>query len=275
MSPSTRPLLSLDRLTRAYGSLTAVNNVSLELPAGARHALIGPNGAGKTTLLNLVAGTDRPTAGRISWDGEDLTRTAPARRSRLGIGRSFQHPIGIGELSALENVVLACWRHHPERRAAWRRAERLRRLRATALEQLDAVGLADVAHRPAGALSHGQRRMLDLAAALAGRPRLLLLDEPAAGLTDRDIERLLEVLGRLPEDVAFVLIEHHIDVVAQLVDTVSVLVEGTMLRSGPTREVLSHPDVRTAYLGTTADDVDPGGPETNTGGERVADEGRR
>ena len=247
------PLLTLAGLTRAYGSLAAVDDVSLELPVGARHALIGPNGAGKTTLLNLIAGTDRGGSGQLTLDDTDLTRTPPARRSRLGIGRSFQHPSAVLELTALDNVVLACWRHHPDRRAAWRRPARRRQLEDTALEQLAAVGLADVARRPAGALSHGQRRMLDLAAALAARPRLLLLDEPAAGLTDRDIDRLLDVLGALPADVAFLLIEHHIDVVAQLVDTVTVLVAGRVLVSGPTQDVLNHPDVRAAYLGTTTD----------------------
>ena len=196
-SPTAAQLLSLTHLTRRYASLTAVDDISLQLSAGARHAIIGPNGAGKTTLLNLIAGTDRPDQGEITLDGDDITRTSPAQRSQRGIARSFQQPSAIAELSTLDNVVLAGWRHHPQRRGAWRRPTRLRQLTETALHHLDAVGLADVAHQPAAALSHGQRRMLDLAAALAASPRLLLLDEPAAGLTDRDIVR-----RRLPADRA-------------------------------------------------------------------------
>ncbi|MEU0148061.1 ABC transporter ATP-binding protein [Streptomyces sp. NPDC006288] len=244
------PVLELTGVTRRYGSLTAVDDVSLRLPAGARHAVIGPNGAGKTTLLNLIAGTDRPDHGRIALDGEDITRTGTARRSRLGVARSFQQPSVIADLTVLDNVVLAGWPHHPERRGAWRRPSRYRRHTESAGRHLEAVGLADVAHRPASTLSHGQRRMLDLAAALAGEPRLLLLDEPAAGLTDGDIGRLLGIVGALPESVAVILVEHHVEVVAQLASTVTVLTAGRVLVTGPTQEALAHPEVRDAYRDT-------------------------
>ncbi|MFJ2671551.1 MULTISPECIES: ABC transporter ATP-binding protein [unclassified Streptomyces] len=252
---SASPVLDLTRLTRRYGSLTAVDDVSLRLPAGARHAVIGPNGAGKTTLLNLIAGTDRPDQGTIVLGGTDITRTATAKRSRLGIARSFQQPSVISELTVLDNVVLAGWPHHPKRRGAWRSPSRHRLHTESAGRHLEAVGLADLAHRPASTLSHGQRRMLDLAAALAGDPRLLLLDEPAAGLTDGDIGRLLGVLGGLPESVAIILVEHHVEVVAQLATTVTVLAAGRVIVTGPTQEALAHPEVRDAYhtTGTTAD----------------------
>ncbi|QKW05182.1 ATP-binding cassette domain-containing protein [Streptomyces sp. NA04227] len=236
---TARPVLVLDGLTRRFGSLTALGGVSLRLRAGARHAVIGPNGAGKTTLLNLIAGTERPDEGTVVLDGRDLTRTAPARRARFGIARSFQQPTAIGELTVLDNVVLAGWRHRRGR-------ERVE----AATRQLAEVGLADMAHRRAAELSHGQRRLLDLAAALSCRPRLLLLDEPAAGLTDRDIARLLDVLGRLPDEVAMLLVEHHTEVVAQLADTVTVLKDGEALVTAATREALGHPAVREAYLGT-------------------------
>ncbi|MFD5136721.1 ABC transporter ATP-binding protein [Streptomyces sp. NPDC058378] len=251
---SAPPLLDLTRLTRRYGSLTAVDDVGLRLPPGARHAVIGPNGAGKTTLLNLIAGTDRPDHGTIALDGADITRTATARRSRLGIARSFQQPSVISELSVLDNVVLAGWPHHPKRRGAWRRPSRHRLHAESARGHLETVGLADLAHRPASTLSHGQRRMLDLAAALAGNPRLLLLDEPAAGLTDGDIGRLLGILGGLPDRVAIILVEHHVEVVAELATDVTVLAAGRVLVTAPTREALAHPDVRDAYHdpGTTA-----------------------
>ncbi|ALU98319.1 MULTISPECIES: ABC transporter ATP-binding protein [Streptomyces] len=244
------PVLALDRLTRRYGTLTAVDDVSLRLPAGARHAVIGPNGAGKTTLLNLIAGTDRPDHGTIALDGADVTRKPTAKRSRLGIARSFQQPSVIAELSVLDNVVLAGWPHHPRRRGAWRRPSRHRLHKESAGRHLETVGLADLAQRPAATLSHGQRRMLDLAAALAGDPRLLLLDEPAAGLTDGDIGRLLGIIGALPSSVAVVLVEHHVEVVAELATSVTVLAAGKVLVDGPTQEVLAHPEVREAYHGT-------------------------
>ncbi|MFD8964006.1 ABC transporter ATP-binding protein [Streptomyces sp. NPDC059568] len=272
---SASPVLDLTRLTRRYGSLTAVDDVSLRLPAGARHAVIGPNGAGKTTLLNLIAGTDRPDQGTIVLGGADITRTATAKRSRLGIARSFQQPSVIPELTVLENVVLAGWPHHPKRRGAWRSPSRYRLHTESAGRHLEAVGLADIAHRPASTLSHGQRRMLDLAAALAGEPRLLLLDEPAAGLTDGDIGRLLGVLGGLPESVAIILVEHHVEVVAQLAATVTVLAAGRVLVTGPTQEVLAHPEVRDAYhnTGTTADKAtaDVPAPDIENVGASTAD----
>lgn len=253
--------LELAGLTRRFGSLTAVDDVSLDLPAGARHALIGPNGAGKTTLLNLIAGTERPDQGSIAFLGRDVTRTAPARRSRLGVARSFQQPTAIPDLTVLDNVLLASWRHHPERRGAWRRAARRGRLAAAAAERLADVGLAGVADRPAGSLSHGQLRLLDLAAALVARPRVLLLDEPAAGLTDRDVVLLLDVLGALDDDIAVLLVEHNTEVVARLARTVTVLVTGRVLASGPVREVFALPEVRSAYLdaATTADAPAAGG----------------
>ncbi|TXL90916.1 ABC transporter ATP-binding protein [Streptomyces sp. IB2014 016-6] len=254
-TPATAPVLDLKNLVRRYGSLTAVDDVSLRLPAGARHAVIGPNGAGKTTLLNLIAGTDRPDHGTIALSGTDITRTATAKRSRLGIARSFQQPSVIGELTVLDNIVLAGWRHHPLRGGAWRRPSRYRQHAESAERHLEAVGLADSAHRPAADLSHGQRRMLDLAAALAGDPRLMLLDEPAAGLTDGDIGRLLTILHGLPDTVAVILVEHHVEVVAELAETVTVLAAGRVLITGPTAEALAHPEVRDAYHATGARDT--------------------
>jgi branched-chain amino acid transport system ATP-binding protein len=241
------PVLVLDGLTRRYGSLTALDGVGLRLPAGARHAVIGPNGAGKTTLLNLIAGTERPDHGTMVLDGRDLTRIPTARRARYGIARSFQQPSAIRELTVLDNIVLAAWRHHPRR-------ERVHAAR----EQLAAVGLGDAAHSPASELSHGRRRLLDLAAALVCRPRLLLLDEPAAGLTDRDIERLLDVLGQLSGAVAMLLVEHHTGVVAHLADTVTVLKDGKALLTAPTDVALNPPDVREAYLGKGTDHLGKG-----------------
>ncbi|MFB8414868.1 ABC transporter ATP-binding protein [Streptomyces albidoflavus] len=249
---ATGAALELAGVTRAFGSLTAVDEVSLRLPAGSRHAVIGPNGAGKTTLLNLIAGTDRPDRGSIVLGGADVTRTSTVRRSRAGIARSFQQPTVMGELTVLDNVILAGWAHGPVGRAAWRRPARLRARTEAALHRLETVGLAGAAHWPAARLSHGQRRLLDLAAALAGEPRLLLLDEPAAGLTDGDVGRLLGILDGLPETMAVVLVEHHVEVVAHFARTVTVLAAGRVLVTGPTGEALAHPAVRDAYQVTGA-----------------------
>ncbi|MFF5770926.1 ABC transporter ATP-binding protein [Streptomyces californicus] len=264
------PVLALDGLTRRYGTLTAVDGVSLRLVPGARHAVIGPNGAGKTTLLNLIAGTDRPDGGAIALEGADITRRGTAARSRLGIARSFQQPSVVTELSVLDNVVLAGWTHRPRHRGAWRRPSLHRSRQETAVRHLEAVGLADLAHRPAGVLSHGQRRMLDLAAALAGDPRLLLLDEPAAGLTDAGIDRLLGIVGGLPPAVAVILVEHHVEVVAHLATDTTVLAAGQVIATGPTREVLARPDVRAAYHGSASAAV-PGasGPSDGPGAGHV------
>ena len=241
-------LLGLSGLSRVYGALRAVDGVDLSLAAGARHALIGPNGAGKTTLLHLVAGTIRPSAGRVLLAGRDVTRAGPARRNRLGIGRTFQHPAVLPSLSVLDNVVLGGW--HRGGLPRWP-GTRQRLLSRQALEWLDRIGLADLADQPAGSLSHGQRRLLDTAVALAGSPRLLLLDEPAAGLTDKDTERLLAVLTDLPADLALLLVEHDLAFVAALADTATVLAAGRVLATGAPREVWELPSVRQAYWGVS------------------------
>ncbi|MEW1615688.1 MULTISPECIES: ATP-binding cassette domain-containing protein [unclassified Streptomyces] len=263
------PVLELVGLTRRFGHLTAVDDVSLRIPPGARHAVIGPNGAGKSTLLDLIAGTGRPDGGGILLNGRDITRTATAERSRLGVARSFQQPSVIPELTVLENVVLSGWPHHPKRRGAWRSRERYRLHTRSAEHHLEAVGLADAAHRPAATLSHGHRRLLDLAAALAGHPRLLLLDEPAAGLTDGDIGLLLGVLDGLPRSVAVILVEHHAEVVARFATTVSVLTSGRVLVTAPTREALAHPEVRDAYRGTATPMADRTQAGSSTGPRRA------
>jgi branched-chain amino acid transport system ATP-binding protein len=237
-------LLTAHALTRTFGSLVAVDRVHLCLPAGARHAVIGPNGAGKTTLLHLLAGSIRPGAGRIVFDGRDITRLSPARRARLGIARTFQAPAIYPTLTALDHLVIAAWRHPGVRRC--RRRELARR----GLHYLETVGLAAHATTTAGALPHGQRRMLELAMALAARPRLLLLDEPAAGLGDDDLERLAGVLaGELPTDIAMLLVDHNQDLVAAVADTITVLHNGKKVATGSAAEIGDHPDVVKIYLG--------------------------
>ncbi|MEU7618781.1 ATP-binding cassette domain-containing protein [Micromonospora rifamycinica] len=247
-SPSLRDPADIDRahatglvatgLHHAHRRLTVLDLDSFVVAPGDRHAVIGPNGAGKSTLLNLLAGTTRAQTGTIAYQGQNITRRGTAWRARAGIGRTFQHPTVYPDLTVLDCVRMGGWhhRHHPDR---------------SPQELLELVGLTSRADYPATTLSHGHRRMLDLAVALAGQPRVLLLDEPAAGLTDTDLTRLLDVLGTLPGWMAVVLVEHHRDVVAALADWITVLHRGRRHLDGPTDQVRADPTVRALYLGTT------------------------
>jgi branched-chain amino acid transport system ATP-binding protein len=231
-------ILRLAGVGRRYGDLAALDDLTLQLEPGERRALIGPNGAGKTTLLNLVAGALRPSAGRIHFHDRDVTRTSPARRARLGIGRTHQHPAVWPTLSAQDNILVAA-------RRPWGR------LRPGARDRLAAVGLADQAATRAGALSHGQRRQLELAMALAGEPTLLLLDEPAAGLAPPEVEVLAALLTDLPAGVAVLLVEHHLDLVYGFADRVTVLHSGRHVHTGTVAETRRSPEVASAYAGVT------------------------
>jgi branched-chain amino acid transport system ATP-binding protein len=248
-APSPPPLLSVRGLVRRYGRLVALDRLDLDLAAGARHAVIGPNGAGKTTLLHLVAGTVRPTHGRVRLAGLDVTTMSPARRARLGIARTFQTPAVCPSLSALDNVVLGAWRHMPGRGPGAWWGGRYRLLAARGLRLLDRLGIGHLAGQPAGALPHGQQRLLELGVALAARPRLLLLDEPAAGLAPEDLPLLVACLRRLPADVTVLLVEHHLDLVTSVAGTVTVLHHGRVLATGTPRQVTRDPAVAEVYLG--------------------------
>jgi branched-chain amino acid transport system ATP-binding protein len=251
MNESTRdPLLGAAGLRYLYGGLAAVDGVTLTLEAGARHAVVGPNGAGKTTLLDLLSGLLRPSAGVIMWRGRDITRWPLAHRARAGIGRTFQTPTVVASLSTVDNLVLGAW--PGARRPRWA-GGRYRQLATQASEQASRLGLAAQAQTPAGALSHGQRRVLDLGMALAGQPRLLLLDEPAAGLSGTaDLDRLMRVLNGLPPTMSLLLVEHHLDVVAAVARTVTVLHQGRVLAAGPIADVAADAAVARAYPGLGA-----------------------
>lgn len=243
-------LLTITGLTRRYGALAAVDGLDLTVRRGARHALLGPNGAGKSTVLGMVAGAIPVTSGSIVFAGRDITRLPPARRSRLGIARAFQQPAVVPSLSVLDNVTLAAWRHSRVTGTAWR-PTRYRALAGEAATHLETVGLTDRADEIAGELSHGSRRLLDIAMALAGHPKLLLLDEPAAGLTDTDIERLAAVLKALPAEVTMVLVEHNFALVREVTDTVTVLASGQLLATGTPDEIAADQAVRDTYLGAS------------------------
>jgi ABC-type branched-subunit amino acid transport system ATPase component len=240
-------LLTVEQVACQFGRLAALDQVSLTVPTGQRHALIGPNGAGKSTLLNVVAGTIGPTAGTVRLDGRDITRTGPARRSRLGIARTFQTPALAGSLTALENLAVGAWLHTS---TAVGRSPRRRLATARALRQLDMLGLGHLAGVRAGKLSHGQRRLLEIGVALVARPRLLVLDEPAAGLADTDLPALMRCLTQLSREVTVLLAEHHMDLVTAVADVVTVLHQGSVLARDTPAQVGNHPAVTKVYLGT-------------------------
>jgi ABC-type branched-subunit amino acid transport system ATPase component len=242
----TPPALHLTDLSHRYGGLATLDNVVLELPPGARHAVIGPNGAGKSTLFHLIAGTRRPSTGRIHLHGHDTTHLGAAARARRGIGRTFQHPATCHRLSALANVALGVTHRSADRATAWwRRSDRT----TQAHRILDECGLAEYADIPAGQLSYGQRRQLEVAVALAAKPALLLLDEPSAGLTPDEAIRLSAMIAALPRTVTVLLTDHHLDLIWSTADTVTVLDHGRQHATGSAADIRANQTVQTAYLG--------------------------
>jgi branched-chain amino acid transport system ATP-binding protein len=241
-------ILSCTGLARTFGALRAVDGVDLALPAGARHALIGPNGAGKSTLFQLLAGGLAPTAGRVWLAGRDVTRVSDAGRARLGIGQTFQHSSLFPSMTAAENVTLAAERVLGRPWSPWPRPRPALRDR---VEQLLAdVDLADRRGVPVAALSHGECRQLELAVALATAPCVLLLDEPAAGMSPAESERFAALIHRLPADVTLLFVEHDLDLVFRLATRVTVLHLGKLLVSGTPEQVRGSAEVQEAYLGT-------------------------
>ena len=243
------PLLSTDRLVKRFGGLLATDNVSIEVRPGEIHALIGPNGAGKTTLVGQLTGTLAPDSGTVHFAGRDVTRLPTHARVRLGLARSFQITAVLREFTALDNVALAVQAHagHSFRFLADARADRT--LRDPAIRGLESVGLGDRADTPAAALSHGEQRQLEIAMALAGDPKLLLLDEPMAGMGAEESQRMVGFLGTLKGSCGMLLIEHDMDAVFALADRITVLVYGRAIATGTPAEIRAHPEVRQAYLG--------------------------
>lgn len=242
-------------VTKSFGGLRAVSAVSFEVVAGSVFAIIGPNGAGKSTMLNLISGVHQPDSGSLDLDGRRLAGLPPHRRARLGIARTFQKTRLFPRLSALENVIAGCHRHHGI--PAWQyvfhgdafRRSRARR-RAEAIELLAFAGLADRREVPAGALPYGEQRLLELVRALATRPRLLLIDEPAAGLNAAEVEGLLERLHAIRDGgVTVVLVEHNMELVMNVAERILVMDSGQRLFEGAPAEVQNHPAVVAAYLG--------------------------
>jgi branched-chain amino acid transport system ATP-binding protein len=243
------PLLQVEALSKRFGGLLASDRISLTVPGGELHAIIGPNGAGKTTLIGQLTGELAPDAGLIRFDGRDITALPVHRRSRLGLARSFQVTSVFPDFTALDNVALAVQAHAGHSFRFWRNAWRdpaLREPARTALEQLALGHRADdiVSH-----LSHGEHRQLEIAMALATRPRMLLLDEPMAGMGPEESGRLVRMLRDLKRELTILLIEHDMEAVFALADRVTVLVNGRVIASGAPAAIRADAQVRDAYLG--------------------------
>jgi branched-chain amino acid transport system ATP-binding protein len=245
-------LLTTDRLVKRFGGLLATDNVSIDVRDGEIHALIGPNGAGKTTLVGQLTGNLAPDSGTIHFAGRDVTHLPTHARVRLGLGRSFQITSVLREFSALDNVALANQAHQGHSFHFLADVRRDQARRAAALAGLEAVGLGARADTPAAALSHGEQRQLEIAMALAGAPKLLLLDEPMAGMGVEESQRMVTFLRGLKSRCGMLLIEHDMDAVFALADRVTVLVYGRVLFCGTPDEIRRHPEVRQAYLGEDA-----------------------
>jgi len=246
------PALETVGLFRSFGGLLATNNVSLRLPVGARHALIGPNGAGKTTFINLLTGVLRPSAGRILLGGDDITALPPERRVRRGLARTFQINQLFPNMTPIETVGLAVSRRLGMDGDWFRVLGRRAAVLEPIVEILERFGLADVMGVPTATLPYGKQRLLEIAVAIACRPRVLLLDEPAAGVPEAEREDILQSVAALPSDVAVLLIEHDMDLVFRFAQRISVLVGGALLTEGTPDEVAADARVRAVYLGEGA-----------------------
>ena len=242
-------LLRAVALTRRFGGLTAVDQVSIELHVGEVHAVIGTNGAGKSTLINMLSGELAASSGRIELDGQDIGTWPQPRRARAGIGRSYQRTTIFPSFTVLENCRLSAQAAQPRAWAMWQAAQTCAHSVGAAREALAAAGLADQAMRPAGLLSHGGQRQLEIAMCLATAPRVLLLDEPLAGMGAEETGRMLALLAELKRSHAVLLVEHDMDAVFRIADRITVMVNGAVIASDAPQRIRTNPDVLVAYLG--------------------------
>ncbi|BAE51133.1 ABC-type branched-chain amino acid transport systems, ATPase component [Paramagnetospirillum magneticum AMB-1] len=236
-------------LTKEFKGFVAVSDVNLKVRRHTIHALIGPNGAGKTTCFNLVTKFLTPTRGQILFNGNDITHTQPAAIARQGMVRSFQISAVFGHLTVLENVRVALQRKQGKSFQFWRSGECLNELNARAEELIEAVGVAEYRDTPAGELSYGRKRALEIATTLALDPEMLLLDEPMAGMGTEDVRRTAELIRRVAANRTILMVEHNLSVVADLSDTITVLKLGRVLAEGSYAEITDNPEVVEAYMG--------------------------
>jgi ABC-type branched-subunit amino acid transport system ATPase component len=244
--------LQTQNLVKKFGGFVVTNNVSLNVEAGARHALIGPNGAGKTTLINLLTGFLEPTSGTVLLQGKTVTNLAQHQRVKRGLARTFQINRLFSELTVLESVVLAVNERLGLSAKFWKPVGAHTQAIEEAAELLRTLKLLDVAHEQTRNLAYGKQRLIEIALALAAKPSVLLLDEPAAGVPTSESRELFESIAALPRDVTILLIEHDMDLVFRFADTISVLVSGALLTQGTPQEIANNPKVKEVYLGEAA-----------------------
>jgi len=242
-------ILETRALCKSFGALTVADNIGFRLEAGARHALIGPNGAGKTTFINMLTGRLAPTSGQVVLGGEDITRLAQSARVKRGLGRTFQINTLFRSLSVLDNVALGIAERRGVAGRMWRPASGYRAVRDEAMAFLESLGIAADADARVLDLPYGKQRLVEIAIALGLKPRVLLLDEPAAGVPKVESELILEVLGRLPADIAILIIEHDMELVFRFAKRITVLVQGQVLVEGTPDEIGADRRVHEVYLG--------------------------
>jgi ABC-type branched-subunit amino acid transport system ATPase component len=241
--------LEVQNLNRAFGALPVARDINLSLQRGARRALIGPNGAGKTTLINLITGVLKPSSGRVLLNGVDITSTSQAERARRGLARTFQINQLFRGLSVLENVGMAISERDGASNNLWRAVGTNRVILDEALDHLESLRLVDDALKLVRELPYGRQRLVEIAIALAQKPRVLLLDEPAAGVPSSESHLILDVVASLDPDIAVLIIEHDMDVVFRFAKTITVLVQGAVFTQGTPEEIMANADVRAVYLG--------------------------
>jgi ABC-type branched-subunit amino acid transport system ATPase component len=250
----SNPVLMTQGLCKNFGALRVTSNLDLRIDAGARHALIGPNGAGKSTLVNLLTGVLAPTSGKVFLNSEDITRLPAAERVWKGLSRTFQVSTIFPRLTPFEATVLAICRRERLLRNPSRLLSACKAEAEEAWELLDRFKLSGIANRSMGELAYGQQRLTEIILALAARPRVLLLDEPAAGVPAQDSEALFSAIENLPRDVAVLFIEHDMELVFRFAEKITVLVAGELFREGAPAEIAADPDVRRVYLGDDDDE---------------------
>jgi branched-chain amino acid transport system ATP-binding protein len=246
---SAKIVLEARQLVKRFGGIIATDHVDFRLPEGARHALIGPNGAGKTTFVNLLSGVLTPTSGEIFLDGQNATNWSSRRRAHAGMARTFQINQLFADLTPLETLMLAIAERENAGWAWLRPVGTNSAFVDEAMALFVQLGIVDIAHERVGQLAYGRQRLLEIAVALAQRPKVLLLDEPAAGVPEHEREQILDVVAALPQDVALILIEHDMHLVFRFAKTISVLVNGALFVEGTPDEIANDPRVRQVYLG--------------------------
>lgn len=245
----SKAILHVDRISKSFGSLKASDEITLTIEPGEIHALIGPNGAGKSTLIKQIAGELKPDSGRVRFLGQDVTTWNTVKRAQLGLGRSFQVSAVIAEFTVLQNIMLALLGREGQIYHFFKRWTRYQPLMTEARALAEAVGMAARVKIVAAELSHGERRRLELAMALSLKPKVLLLDEPMAGMGSEGAEEMTQLLATIKQEAPIFLVEHDMDAVFALADRISVLVYGQVIATGTVDDIRNHPQVREAYLG--------------------------